>query len=317
MIYELPIPKSFETFENLVCDLANYTYKTSNFVLYGRRGQSQKGIDIISYEFNVIIQCKLRTINLSDHKTKLQFVEEVKKDINEIFSNGFRPSKIIIATTTQNDTEIQDYLSTLLFFKGINCFIEFWSWSKISSEIFLYGNIINKYFPFRNNSVEIAQIEVLNKSIYQKSEENDRLFIYNNIKNRNQLPIFDFSFVNNSENTILLNSIEGICEVLAVARGGLPSTPNGILRPTKKFLIDFKFNSSFDNNVDKQIIDLKDPIFVYPKSPLRVQIQNKKPLINFYKIYFIFSFNNIKIVSPELFFNSDFNYSGKIVDKIS
>ncbi|MDO5104663.1 hypothetical protein [Capnocytophaga sp.] len=313
MIYELPLPKSFEIFENLICDLANHTYKTSNFILYGRKGQNQKGIDIISCELNIIIQCKLRTINLFDRKTKLQFVQEIKRDIGNIFSNGFSPSKIIIATTIQNDTKIQDYLNTLLLTNGIACVIELWSWSKISNEIFLYSNIVNKYYPFRNNSVEIARIEVLNKSIYQKSDKNDRLFIFNNIKDRNQLPVFDFSFINNSDNTITLNSIEGFCETLAVARGGFPPRPNGILKPTKRFLIDFNFNYT---DIDKQVIALKDPIFVYPKSPLRIQIQNQKPLINFYKIHFAFLFNNTIINSPELFFNSNFAYSGKIVNKI-
>ena len=315
MIYELPKPKSPETFENLICDLANSLYKTTNFSLYGRRGQNQKGIDIISNEFNIFIQCKLRTLNLDKRETKIKFLDEIVKDINNILSNGFNPSKIIIATTIESDTILQDYLNTALLLNNIGCTIEFWSWTKISNEIFLFSNIVNKYYSYRNTLIEIAHIQVLNKSIYKKSKENERLFEFKNIKERNQLPTFDFSFLNNSENTILLNSIECFCEGLAVARGGLPPKPNGILQPTKKFLINFNLKGSLEKP-DKQTLDLKNPIYVYPKSPLRIQIQNKKPLVNFYKIYFIFKFNNTEIKTPDLFFNSDSTFSGRIVTEI-
>lgn len=315
MIYELPKPKSPETFENLVCDLANDLHNTTSFNLYGRKGQNQKGIDIISFELNIVIQCKLRTLNLNKRETKVNFLNEIIKDINNIFSNGFKPSKIIIATTIESDTTLQDYLNTTMLFNQIGCNIEFWSWTKISSEIFLFNNIVNKYYSYRNNSIEIARIEVLNKSIYQKSKENERLFEFRNIKGRNQLPTFDFSFINNTDNTILLDTIECVCEVLAVARGGFPPIPNGILQPTKKFLIKFEFTGLLEKP-DKKIIELEDPIYVYPKSPLRIQIQNQEPLINFYKIYFVFKFNNINIQTPELFFNSDMTYSGKIVAEI-
>lgn len=180
MIYELPIPKSPEIFENLVCDLANSLYNSTSFNLYGRKGQSQKGIDIISNELNIFIQCKLRTLNLNKRETKINFLNEIINDINNILSNGFKPSKIIIATTIENDTLIQDYLNTSLLFNNIGCIVEMWSWTKISSEIFLFNNIVNKYYSYRNNSIEIARIEVLNKSVYRKSKVNERLFEFKN-----------------------------------------------------------------------------------------------------------------------------------------
>ena len=72
----------------------------------------------------------------------------------------------------------------------------------------------------------------------------------------------------------------------------------------KKILINFDFA------IDKLYNTLKNPVFVYPKSPLRIQIQNKTPIVNFYKIHFVFKFNNIEIRKPDLFFNSDSTYSG-------
>ncbi|PIF05306.1 MAG: hypothetical protein CSA36_07590 [Draconibacterium sp.] len=317
MVYQLPIPKSPEVFENIVCDLINQIYKTSNFSLYGRKGQNQKGIDIISSELNIVVQCKLRTLNLNKRKTKIDFVNEIIKDIRSALSLNIKPEKFIIATTLENDNLIQDYLNTLMIFNNLNIVIEFWSWSKISSDIFLYSNIVNKYYPFRNNSLEFARINILNKSVYKKSKTNELLFEFQNNKNVNQLPVFDISFINNSQNTILLNKIDCFCHTLSVARGGFPPVPNGILKPTKKFIIDFKLMSDFINNKpSKEEILLEDPIFVNPKSPLRIQIQNKKPLTEFYRVYFIFHFNNEVIQTPNIFFNSDHLPSGKIVTEL-
>lgn len=316
MLYQLPIPKSTEVFENLVCDLINSLYKTTSFNLYGRKGQNQKGIDIISKEFETIVQCKLRTLNLNDRKTKITFINEIIKDLNSILESGRKPSRIIIATTIENDVLIEDQLQSVSFLNNLGITFEFWSWSKISSEIFLFQNVLAKYFPFRNNNIEIARIEILNKSIYRKSKENELLYNFQNLKNINHLPTFDFSFINNTENTILLNSIDCYCIHQAVARAGFPPKSNGILKTTKKFVIDLKFDASFFTDYGKFTIDLKDPIFVNPKSPFRVQLQNKKPIINFYKVYFAFNFNQITITTPELYFNSFTTFSGKIITEI-
>lgn len=77
----------------------------------------------------------------------------------------------------------------------------------------------------------------------------------------------------------------------------------------KKILINFDLSTILEKP-DKKLIELKKPFFVYPKSPLRIQIQNKTPIVNFYKIHFVFKFNNIEIRKPDLFFNSDSTYSG-------
>ncbi len=315
MIYELPKPKSSELFENMVCDLANYRFNTTSFSIYGRKGQKQNGIDIISYENKIVIQCKLRTINLNDRKTKIAFINEIIKDINSILSQGIFPSKIIIATTIENDTLIQDQLNSWMLLHSTPIAIEFWSWDKISNDLFLFSILVNKYYPFRNSNIELSRVDVLNKSIYKKSKENEKLYYFQNIKGRSQLPVFDFSFINNTEGTILLNSINCYCCELAVARGGFPPEPTGILKPTKKFVINFKFNR-FMKGSEEIKIDLKNPIYVNPKSPFRIQIQNKKPFVNFYRISFKFNFNNANIITPELFFNSDNAYSGRIIKEI-
>ncbi len=172
MIYQLPIPKSPELFENITCDLLNALYNTTSFSIYGRRGQNQNGIDIISYEKKTVTQCKLKNLNLNNKTTKLDFINDVIKDINSILLLENLPSKIIIATTIENDTLIQDELNTIMYKKNLPITIEYWGWDYICNNIFLFNNLVNKYYPFRNNFIEIAKIEILNKNIYRKSQTN-------------------------------------------------------------------------------------------------------------------------------------------------
>ncbi len=157
MIFQLPIPKSPEIFERMICDLLNSTYSTTSFSLHGRRGQNQHGIDIISYEKNIYCQCKLR---LSQPKTKNQkkiFLNELVNDANRILAKNNEVSKIIFATTLNNDTKLQDQISTLGFFSFVKGSFEFWSWDYICESIFLHQKVLNKYFPFREKKIELCE----------------------------------------------------------------------------------------------------------------------------------------------------------------
>ncbi len=221
----------------------------------------------------------------------------------------FTPQRIIIATTIENDTLIQDELQSILFLREIPVRIEFWSWSKISNALFLYPPVVQKYFPFRQQQVELARIAVLNKSVYRKSSENDWLFNYQNSKGRSHLPVFDFTFINNTDNTVTLNAVEGFMVPQAVVRGGFPPTPSGIVKPTGKYVIDLKSGLAF-GEYGRAVLDFEDPVYAHPKAAFRIQIQNRKPILNFYKIYFVFNFNNATIKTPELYFNAYNTFSG-------
>ncbi|MBJ9985744.1 hypothetical protein IAE19_09850 [Acinetobacter sp. S40] len=316
MIYQLPLPLNGEIFENLMCDLINHMFNTTSFDLYGRKGQAQHGIDIISYEFDVVIQCKFRNTNFENKKFRRDLANEIISDIHKILIKmKHPPKKLIIATTLQNDTELQDYLNCLLIFNKLGSFVEFWGWNKISNELFLFNNLIEKYFSFRRSNIELANMKILNKSVYQKNKMNYHRYDFKNVKKLNQLPIFDFSFLNNTSDTILLNSIECFSKLQAIAKCGNYPECSGLLKPTKKILVDLKFDN-FLESYTFLLVELDDPIFIYPQSPFRIQIQNKKPLNNFCQIYFKFNFNKVTITSPEIFFNGDNPHSGKLISRI-
>ncbi len=299
-----------ELFEEMVCDLLNSLYNTTSFSLYGRNGQIQNGIDIISYEKNTVCQCKLRNFDINSQKYKAKFIKEVFEDINNILRSGKMPKNIIIASTIQNDTMIQDCLNRLIFTNIGTIEVKFWSWEYINNNIYLFSNLLNKYYPIRDTNIEIANIKVLNKSIYKKSQNNNFLFKFQNIKNRNQLPIFDFSFMNNTQNTILLNSIYAFCSLLPIAKAGYYEKPVGILKVTKKFTLDLKIDDF--NTETMNAIEIKDPIYAYPKAPFRIQIQAIKPITSYVKIRFKFDFGNTTIITPDLLFNSDIQMTSRI-----
>ncbi|QKG28606.1 hypothetical protein [Campylobacter sp. RM16187] len=301
MIYQLPTPKSFELFESIVCDLLNNIHNTTSFSLYGRNGQKQHGVDILSYEKNIICQCKLRN-HVNSKSSIRNFINDVKKDIEFILKSNNIPRKIIIATTLENDTFLQNNLNGYLALNNSLVCIEFWSREYISNYIFSFREILNKYYPFREQSVEIASIKILNKSIYQKSNQNSHLFKFQNIKNRNQLPIFDVSFINNTENTILLNSIEVYSTLLPIAKAGSYEKPAGILKITKKILVDIKIPHEI-NKEYRNDIELQNPIYANPKSAFRIQVQNTKPIVSYLKIKLYFRFNQTTISTPNLYFN--------------
>ena len=241
-------------------------------------------------------------------------IEEIFKDIKEIQKLDNIPERIIIATTIENDTLIQDQLNTLMLLEGIMTRIEFWSWDYISNNMFLFNSLVNKYYPFRNSFIELASIEVLNKSIYKKSTDSNRLFEFQNIKGRNQLPIFDLSFINNTGNTVLLNSIDVYSRYLPIAKAGRYEKPSGILKVTKKFFVDLNTPAEFGEH-SKYSIELDDPIYIYPKSPFRIQIQAKEAIVGYMKVRFAFNFNqgSISVDTPELFFNAVESISGRVI----
>lgn len=290
MTYLLPIPKSPEVFEDLVCDLANALHKNTHFKKYGRKGQQQSGVDIISHADKIYIQCKLKTIDLSKKGAKLQFIQSVFKDINAIVRIDHTPKKIIIAATVSNDTLIQNRINTIMLMNGVPFSVELWDWEFINNNIFLYPNILNKYFPFRTQHIELANISVLNKSVYKKSKEFDHVYCYHDRKNYNQLPVFDFSFINNTEDTVLLWAVDCLAQLQPIAKAGIYPKPSGILKVTRKYVLEVKYR--FLEEFEVNNLDMPGPVFVAPKAPMRIQIQFTKAIVNYSKFKFVFHFND-------------------------
>lgn len=107
---DLPKPKSWDEFEDIVWEIYTRRWQDSHAQRYGRSGQAQNGIDIYGQQNHsgnyIAVQCK----RYEDKKLNLQtIVAEITKA--EGFSSPI--SEYIIATTTSRNTKIQDSIRLL------------------------------------------------------------------------------------------------------------------------------------------------------------------------------------------------------------
>lgn len=106
----LPKPKSWDEFEDIVWEIYTRIWQDSYAQRYGRSGQVQNGIDIYGRLKNsdnyVGIQCKRYEDNRLNWRTILAEVAKA-----ECFSSPI--SEYIIATTASRDTKIQDNVRLL------------------------------------------------------------------------------------------------------------------------------------------------------------------------------------------------------------
>jgi tetratricopeptide (TPR) repeat protein len=108
---EIPKPKSWDEFEDLVCDLYARRWRDPHADRYGRAGQRQHGVDICGrppYRGGrpAGVQCKRYEVGTL---TKAIIKAEVRK------ADQFRPplAEYTIATTDSRDTEVQSFVLAL------------------------------------------------------------------------------------------------------------------------------------------------------------------------------------------------------------
>jgi hypothetical protein len=107
---DLPKPKSWDEFEDIVWEIYTRKWQDSHAQRYGRSGQAQNGIDIYGRQVNsdkyIAVQCK----RYGDNKLDLQIIE---KEIAKTGDFSSSISEYIIATTISRDTKIQDSIRLL------------------------------------------------------------------------------------------------------------------------------------------------------------------------------------------------------------
>lgn len=135
----LPKMKSWDEFENAVCEYAIAKYNKS-FIRYGRQGQKQYGIDIVSSDGEIVIQCK----NYANQNTQ-NVINKIESDYLESKKLPFTPKKFIIATALNEDTKIIDLAIKL---NSQELAVEIMFWEEISSFIISNMPIMRRYYPF-------------------------------------------------------------------------------------------------------------------------------------------------------------------------
>lgn len=136
----LPKTKSWEEFEKMACDCATKRWGKS-FNNYGRIGQKQNGIDIISDDGKIAIQCK----NYLNVENVNQFKQKIQADCVKISELPFTIETFVIATSLDRDKHIQDFVFSIVTDK---LQIEIMFWDDISTIIATDPFLYNKYYSF-------------------------------------------------------------------------------------------------------------------------------------------------------------------------
>jgi hypothetical protein len=308
-IYKYPIITEPNIFESLVTDYLNYQYGTTSFQKLGRKGQKQYGIDIISIEYNYAVQCKVISNTPRTKSQRKSIMSKISDDIIAAYNSHLPVNKLIVATTLPRDVNYYGKESPLFYVSTLGMImLEFWSWDDICDGIASFSILLNKYFKNFLPNLAIASLQVLPKSIYKKTETGKResfghsfYYQYQNRKGRNHLPIFDVSIINNSDETVLLTSIDVYAERTA-AMAGCPSKPIGELTPYKKYKIKLPFNFNHRYKPNKTTLEFDNPIYLYPKAPLRIQLQGDNAINAPSRVRFLFNFNSGTIMSDYIYF---------------
>lgn len=303
-IKEHHLINSYE-FENLLADLFNLEEAHSGYYVFGRRGQKQSGIDVYSNQSKTAIQCK--------YKDKAQNVLAIKKEIEtevrKAMDSQLEIRHYIFATTSPHDKDLQIFSAELS--ENIPFPISFLGWEEIRKKVIKYPNILNHYFGGSSNRIEFVSLSVDEENCSWQEKGENTFFKIKNSKPK--FPIFDFSFINNSNDTIILKKLHLNVESLPSGISGLPES--GILNPLAKFSL------VLDPQKNTNTLNLN--IFAKPKVPFRFQVEVSRHNFNYqeyetfkdrYILSFKFEFNNNVIVkAPKVLLNT---HSEETVSKI-
>jgi hypothetical protein len=139
----LPRPKSWDEFENIMADLLKKIWKDPYVTRNGRLGQKQQGVDIFGQpehlggraaEKYAGAQCKLTDeLNLAI----------VKADVEQ--AKAFRPplSEYMVATTAPRDAKLQEQTRN----EKWPFPLVLWFWEDICLELSGHDDILQKHFP--------------------------------------------------------------------------------------------------------------------------------------------------------------------------
>ena len=158
----LPKPKSWDEFEEIVCDAVKVRWNNPDITRHGRQGQSQQGVDI--YGNNDLglwsgVQCKntLKGINESLIKNEIESAESFEPKIKVLY----------IATTADSDSKIQKYVR-ILSQKRSNLgkfAIALIFWNDVQQDIVKDKSVFEKHYPAMMLRHAVDSVAFNNKKI--------------------------------------------------------------------------------------------------------------------------------------------------------
>lgn len=155
-------PTDDDEFEDLLRDICTIEWGDENTKRYGRKGQSQCGVDVYGRPADSQVyrgtQCKLRS-------TKPLSNGDIEDEIKDAKTFPHRLDKLIIATSTPRDTKMQIFVDEISEreTKAGGFGVEIWFWNDIVERIACYSRVMLKFYkdfvlgrmPIREDLVDL------------------------------------------------------------------------------------------------------------------------------------------------------------------
>lgn len=140
---DLPIPRSWDEFEDICADLLKRLWHDPYVVRNGRDGQRQHGVDIYGKPVHLQgcgsgiagVQCK-RVVELTEG--------DIRNEIEQATEFVPKLEKYLILTTLKRDASLQEYVRTQDW--PINR-VEILFWEDLSLQLSEFDELLQKHFP--------------------------------------------------------------------------------------------------------------------------------------------------------------------------
>jgi hypothetical protein len=140
---DLPRPKSWDEFEDIVADVLKRVWKDPYITRNGRAGQKQHGVDIFGQPEHLGGASSGRYAAAQCKETDCLTLEIVEDEANK--ARAFKPplTEYLMATTAPRDAALQERMRTSTWpFR-----IVVWFWEDISLELSGHDDLLQKHFP--------------------------------------------------------------------------------------------------------------------------------------------------------------------------
>lgn len=293
------------TFPDFVSDLLNSKYGKQTFFVWGKSGQRQNGIDIYSTENSTVIQCKYRDDN-AKQRTKTMLKTELEKDAKHVANAGIDVKEFLMVSTYHHDVELQHYALQVRDKFKYKFNINYVGWEELRKWALEYPYILQKYFGrvLKSESIELVGINIDESACSWYPYEGHENVFYDRESTTSPFPVFDFTFINHWNNTIVLKAINLFAKKLY---GGL----SGLSLPPTKVESVHTYQMKFDYS-KKNVLRTIPPIQIGADQAFRFKIQLalqrngetvqiEGPNI----LFFSFDFNsNVTVVAPKVLLNT-------------
>lgn len=153
--FQLPPLSNEDIFEQFICDLYNLEFPQSGFQRFGKKGDTQDGIDIISTKKRIAIQCKKKEIQRNNKRVLAELKAEFEQCIQASLAFNHEIDELVFASTYNDSAELIKYLIGLKNKYNPSFNLVYIGWQTIEEKAQKHFSLLTKYYPSLFDSVNV------------------------------------------------------------------------------------------------------------------------------------------------------------------